>query len=485
MTTNTNYSSSDLVFRLVNGAQPGTIFPISTQKCLLGQSHDESGAENGHCAILRGPTGASIKSFGTEVTVNGHPIESQWLNDGDQIEICSAKFEVVQLGHYTIPTPEVAVEVTDPVHQPQKFNIGQLDESPLSTEFDQTESIFSPLDLPAQIEEPVSHQKSHTTSEQSVGSRAVAQARTLEKAFASFDNTEQDRPTAESSLNSEVNGDIGDHQLRNDAELAAEARLREVFTQHLTDHADEIVYDAEEDKTIEEPVENETVSQLLVRMQEKGQLHGFKAENEEDDAAHVAQRQDLATSVAPTPAVQTSPRSHGHVAKLGEEDEAGFAVQDYMNRLLERMGPTKAPAANAPTATAIEETPTFVSDSKVVETVELLTPNEYKPLKRAPEANKNLDAMRELANQSNRVAIEKSQSRQAKTYALTNLTLMLFGQALGGYLVFHATSTQDYMLWTGAAVLGISLFLGGSGIKALMSTNVVRILTKSRRAGAR
>ena len=79
--------------------------------------------------------------------------------------------------------------------------------------------------------------------------------------------------------------------------------------------------------------------------------------------------------------------------------------------------------------------------------------------------------MRELANQSNRVAIQKSRSQQAKAFAITNFGLMSLGLALGGYLVSNATGTTDSLMWIGGAVLGISLFLGGAGAKAVLSKN--------------
>ena len=578
MTTNTNYTSSDLVFRLVDGAQPGTLFPISTQKCLLGQSYDESGEENGHCAILRGPNGASIKSFGTEVVVNGQPIESQWLSEGDQIEIGAAKLEVVQLGNYVVPErekvveaqpqPETAPEVTvpqqhsceltrdvtqaaetsaaascqlQPTAQPACDQLDELNETmdqisadvsswsasensepdelhqtaaltdpaPLARELDlgrsepkdsaaTTESIFSPLNPPQLLDqsESIGHasapQKSFQSAEKFAEPEGFAEDLRLERAFASFHQpttkAEQnvieecsdcpdegashcESPVAvaepESASDEQARRSV-QNQKRVDAELAAEARLREVFSKHLHDHADEIVYNPEEDKTLEsEPVENETVSQLLARMQEQGQLHGYRAEDDNNEVQNRASA-ELIADAQPNDSLQ---QSGGQAAKM-HEDDADASVQDYMNRLLGRMGPQVAPAAKSAAPKVIADEPQNSARSDTAESVDLLTPSEYKPSKRPPEANKNLDAMRELANQSNRVAIEKSQSRQAKAYALTNFGLMALGLALGSYLVYNATGTTDSMMWTGGVVLGISLFLGGAGVRALVSKKV-------------
>ena len=358
-----------------------------------------------------------------------------------------------------------------------------------------TESIFSPLDPPQLLDQPepvgqtIPSRESFEPAENFAEPEGFAEDLRLERAFASFhqpttkaeqnvieecsnrvdesaSRCEPPIAVAESEPASDKQaGSSGQNQKRGDAELAAEARLREVFSKHLHDHADEIVYNPEEDKTLEtEPVENETVSQLLARMQEQGQLHGYRAEDDNNELQNRASAELIADG-------QPNQQSGGQAATM-QEDDADASVQDYMNRLLGRMGPQVAPATKPTAPKVIADELQNSTKSATIESVDLLTPSEYKPSKRPPEANKNLDAMRELANQSNRVAIEKSQSRQAKAYALTNFGLMAPGLALGSYLVYNATGTSDSMMWTGGVVLGISLFLGGAGFRALVSKKV-------------
>jgi hypothetical protein len=349
----------------------------------------------------------------------------------------------------------------DPLNEPDSW---QTEETKVADVFSQEESIYSPLnapepfDQPEPIQETGLYEESPATVEQVVESEALDQELKFEKAFASIDHATMPAQTQPSEV-----------EVPNQSTNAAESRLREVFMQHLHEQADQIVYDAEEDKTVDsEPVENETVAQLLARMQKKGQLHGYKADEDEIDDRHDSLVEERPSQVEPTHLVPSSRETNSH----NSNDDEDASVQDYMNRLLGRMGPAVASAANAPAAKVVEETPQFSVPTNDRESVELLTPSEYKPSKRPPEANKNLDAMRELANQSNRVAIEKSQTRRAKAYALTNFGLMTLGLALGAYLVSNANGTTDSMMWTGGAVLGISLFLGGAGVKALISKKV-------------
>ena len=87
MTTNMDFTSSDLVFRLVDGSETGTFFPVKTKKCLLGNDLSKTDENNPQCAVIRGPKGTAIHSFGTSIVVNGEPVKTQWLQDGDQIQL--------------------------------------------------------------------------------------------------------------------------------------------------------------------------------------------------------------------------------------------------------------------------------------------------------------------------------------------------------------------------------------------------------------
>ena len=99
MTTQSTFPMNDLVLRLSGGQRDGELIPVSTPKCYLGMDDSEEGGEQPQCAIFRGPKGAAVKSYASEVLVNGVASSVHWLKEGDRIEFPnSVSIEVTQLG---------------------------------------------------------------------------------------------------------------------------------------------------------------------------------------------------------------------------------------------------------------------------------------------------------------------------------------------------------------------------------------------------
>ncbi len=162
-----------------------------------------------------------------------------------------------------------------------------------------------------------------------------------------------------------------------------------------------------------------------------------------------------------------SPEAPSEVADavVGEED--GDSVEDYMRKLLARMrgvpeeeielnkpalAPVSAPVRAAPkvdpetapaqiparpTSTSGPRTTVFAQQTEVdsLEVTEPFDPEKYMPRALAPDRNKSLAAMRELANSSARSAIHKSTRQRHVASILLKGVIAVIGLLVGGILV--------------------------------------------------
>ncbi len=109
MTTQTTFPTNNLVLRLSGGQRDGEMIPVSTQKCFLGMEANAKGeTANPQCAIFRGPKGAAVRSYASDVMVNGTASTVHWLKEGDRIAFPnSVSVEVAQLGWVEGETKEL------------------------------------------------------------------------------------------------------------------------------------------------------------------------------------------------------------------------------------------------------------------------------------------------------------------------------------------------------------------------------------------
>ena len=142
-----------------------------------------------------------------------------------------------------------------------------------------------------------------------------------------------------------------------------------------------------------------------------------------------------------------------------------------MNRLLGRMGQDQnkpqASTQKHPEKAPLQPTPAPVKE----EPVKLLSAEEYKPSKEAPEKSVNLDAMRELANANNRAALKSSKSQKTKAIAFTNFGITGVGFALGSYLMINATGVLNSDFGLGVVTIGLSIGIGLLGLKSVAQLN--------------
>jgi hypothetical protein len=158
--------------------------------------------------------------------------------------------------------------------------------------------------------------------------------------------------------------------------------------------------------------------------------------------------------VEPVPASAKPTNHFRHEPTSGDEDEA--SIEEYMNRLLQRMQgredppptPVVAAATPAPKTVPTKSMTETVPLKPRVKTVELSETSEYTP--RAPERTSDIAAMRELANSTARSAIAASHKRSAIGAASTKIAVCGVAAATGITL----------LIWSGIT-LSITTLLAG------------------------
>lgn len=207
-----------------------------------------------------------------------------------------------------------------------------------------------------------------------------------------------------------------------------------------------------------EPYEPTSASDIIARLSASGL---WKDDVPEEPAAETA-------SAEPEPAWKSLVSEEERVptptaaAPVEEED----SIEAYMQRLLQRVSGDAEPSTPrvaashaqlvAPRAESNIVEPTKTSPAETAE--EPFDPSTYVPRSTAPELNSNLAAMRELANNSARSAIDSSSKRRQAKHAIGKVVMAMaaVGTALGLWWLSRQThSVLSYYasLSAGAAAL--------------------------------
>ncbi|MCA9191864.1 MAG: hypothetical protein KDB03_08880 [Planctomycetales bacterium] len=171
---------------------------------------------------------------------------------------------------------------------------------------------------------------------------------------------------------------------------------------------------------------------------------------------------------------------------ITEDSHEEDSVEDYMQRLLERMrGGDSTPLAKPsggkstpkPTVNTQPKDTVATTQPLPVETTEPFDPSKYLPRVTAPEKSQNLAAMRELANNSARTAIIKSARQRHVTTLFLKLAVAVIGAIVGSVLITINGFNLNIGLVATVASFLVALIWGFdalSNLKMIMQSLVLR-----------
>ena len=190
---------------------------------------------------------------------------------------------------------------------------------------------------------------------------------------------------------------------------------------------------------------NESVSDLLARMQADGQWDGVPDEN----------------NVTPEPIAAPEPVQIQEPIPSIALADGNADVDDYMSQLLSRMRggeePVAAPIKEKKTSTP--EAPKAQATSELPPS-EILTQEEYVPQQKAKKIE-SLSAMRELANSTARTAVQSSEASERKELAYVQLAIGVASIIMSGYyfgVVCQSFGDTGFII--GVLCIAVSGFLG-------------------------
>jgi hypothetical protein len=203
----------------------------------------------------------------------------------------------------------------------------------------------------------------------------------------------------------------------------------------------------------------------------------------------LAKRQDMAEVRSPESDHHASPTKRNidvrsSASEDRDEDEHDASVQEYLNNLLQRSGGQIIPT---PTVSHKSKLPSELAEEKSLPQLsqtpeeppstdrEPVAPEEYRPRSAPPELASDFAAMRALANQMARGAIDRS--RQSRWLQAVIFKVMIAGGALVATILFGRLSERlfslEFLTAGGAAVVAI-LF----ALEALVLGNQIRVVSR-------
>ncbi len=168
--------------------------------------------------------------------------------------------------------------------------------------------------------------------------------------------------------------------------------------------------------------QNESVAEVLARMQQAGKLSEPLPFDLEGQAGSAAEQTPVVAQppaeMAPQPLATSQPfASNDAPAPAGEASaDSTESVQDYMSELFQRLrGDEPATVAAPPAAASVTRpapAPRPDTENETVDVTSVLKACEYRPSQAAPEKTTTLDALRQVANYSVKSAIQKSNKQK-------------------------------------------------------------------------
>ena len=199
----------------------------------------------------------------------------------------------------------------------------------------------------------------------------------------------------------------------------------------------EVVDEEEASEPVAQPKKAESVADVLARMQNAGSLDSFSMDGPTEETSSepvvgvTAEVAPPKPQVSETVVADTSMKSESG----GDEDNS---VEDYMSQLLNRMRggedaeetEDKKPDAEKPAPKKEEAKAEVVEAVDAQPQQEPLTAEQFVPKQKAVRM-KSFDSLREIANNSNRLAIQDHLANQRKVSTQTKLQLALISLGFG------------------------------------------------------
>lgn len=236
--------------------------------------------------------------------------------------------------------------------------------------------------------------------------------------------------------------------------------------------------------------QNNSVADILARMKEAGEWDGDLGFAQNDAAqAPVAQTPAPQTPPVQTPPVQTPPVQAQPQPELpANESETATQqvdVNSYMSQLMNRYtdeekGETKDQDTQASDQNATDEnvdaaaisdetvrlpadqipTPEMLANVCPSKITQLLKENEYLPSQIAPEKGKNIDALRQLANESARSAVTQHADKEFHFMKMVRIGMTIGAVVAAVALFLIAKSWTDPIMYASMGVALIAMFSG-------------------------
>ena len=423
----------DLALRVCGGMLDGQVVRLTSQKCTVGSGPRctlrlrHRGVLPLHCLILRGAQSTVVRCLSRQTRLNGRAFIDAPLAPGDRITLGPVELEVL---------PSDVDGNSSPVEPP--------------AEADTSSS------LPTNTDRPTTEQHSaHEEQLQEIEKQRTELEAERQALQAEGEEWEKFRRKCKEELTRQTEEF---ERLREQVEQERRALEEERRNTERGDHAGAASDSPAPDS---QPSASDAQNDPVARLAE---------------LRHIAQAESAGESISPSPEAtlsepklssQPSPEERAPDAtpmSLSSADVEEESVEDYMAKLLQRAGGSANPetvrSVSKPSVRPAEpnkpEVPLGLQGSIEPENSEPFEMKRRLP----PEMSSDLTAMRELANQSARSAIDKHTRTRWVRAAVGKITVTLTAMLVGSYLMISSPH-QHRIIFLGAAVAAVvTLFWG-------------------------
>ena len=254
--------------------------------------------------------------------------------------------------------------------------------------------------------------------------------------------------------------------------IASAAAMGSVVATDSVDTA-EVVAEEETSEPVAEPKKAESVADVLARMQNVGSLDSFSMDGPTEETSPEPVASVETEAAAPKPQVsETIVADAAMETESGGGDEDG-SVEDYMSKLLNRMRSGEGSDSSEEDSDVVKPAPkqevaektAIVETAAPEQTQKKLTAEQFVPKQKAVRME-SFDSLREIANNSNRLAIQDHLANQRKVSTQTKLQLALIGFGFG-ILFFLMSCVFSSQISISGIICGIAFVICGLGFGKL------------------